>query len=152
MGRMERITHHLKRYDEKLFCAKNEEGKPCVYRKGTRVETYDVDGNTIHFVRPTTSFVFAITDTWRATGTPVEWGILPIMDHLRSIDCWHRDIASDLIAQEIKHSESSDRARQNRDEDFLREMRGTFKKTFDDVVTGNMDKNKTLKGKRYGNC
>jgi len=152
VGRMERITETLRRYDEKLFCAKNWEGKPCVYRRGTRIESYDVDGKTIHFIRPATFLIFAITHNWRETGYPVDRGLDPIMAHLQRIDCWNHDIAGELIKQEEEYAERASRERQKKTEDFLYEFRDTFKRTFDDVNVANMDKNKTLKGKRYGNC
>lgn len=154
MGRAERITRAIKSHDRLLYCDENKEGKLCVYRKSTRYEAYRLDDDSIlQFARPTPHFIFAITHDWRASGNPVDWGILPIMARLRAIDLWNRDLAEEIIQQEERNIEASARDRRNNTESFLLEFRKQFAKTFDGVNTANMSKkdsrrlgDKTIKG------
>lgn len=141
MGRAERITQAIKLHDRELFCERSEEGKLCVYRKSHRVEPYRLDDESVlYFVRPTPYFVFALTHNWRLTGMPVEWGIEPIMARLRAIDLWNRDVAGDIIQQELKEQESRERDLRNTTESFLLDFRKQFAKTFNDVNTSTLEK------------
>src|SRR4029077_5261698 len=58
VGRVDVISKFVKRFDSKLYCEMHEEGKLCVFRKSQRVESYDVDGLMIDFIRPAPHFVF----------------------------------------------------------------------------------------------
>lgn len=141
MGRAERITKAIKRHDRLLYCEERGEGKLCVFRESSRVESYRLDDESVlHFVRPAPFFIFALTDDWSMNGRPVEWGELPIMNRLRAMDLWNRDLASDIIDQETKHRKSIERERQNTIESFLLDYRRKFAKTFDDVNTSTMTK------------
>lgn len=141
MGRVERITQEVRLHDRELYCERSGEGKLCIYRKSRRVETYHLDdGNVLHFVRPAPIFIFALTDNWKMDGIPQEWGVLPIMNRLRANDLWHRDLASEVIAQEEKHTESIARERTNTVESFLLDYRRKFAKTFNDVNTSTLAK------------
>lgn len=140
MGRADDITKAIKSHDRELYCEKNREGKLCVYRKGSRIESYDVNGHVIDFVRPAPNFVFALTDNWRTTGIPVEWGIVPILERLKAIDLWNRDLAGECIQSTIKEIESRDRARKNSTESFLMEFRRQFARATNEINTANLAK------------
>lgn len=141
MGRAERITKAIKLHDSKLYCERGEEGKLCVYRKGQIVESYRYDDESVlHFVRPAPYFVFALTDNWKITGRAVDWGIEPIMARLTALDLWNRDVAGEIIQQELKERASLERERQNTVESFLLDFRRQFAKTFDGVNTSTLSK------------
>lgn len=141
MGRIDVITQAIKLHDRSLYCERSEEGKLCVYRKSQRVESYRLDDESVlHYVRPTPYFVFALTDNWRMTGEPREWGIEPIMARLKALDLWNRDVAGDIIDQELKERASLERERQNTIESFLIDFRRQFAKTFNDVNTSTLAK------------
>lgn len=141
MGRIDEITRAIKLHDRELFCERSEEGKLCVYRKSSRVETYRLDDESVlHVVRPTPYFVFALTDNWRLAGEPKDWGIEPIMARLKALDLWNRDVAGDIIEQELKERASLERERQNTIESFLLDYRRQFAKAFDGVNTSTLAK------------
>lgn len=139
MGRAESITSAVRKHDYKLFC-KHMEGKLCVMRKSNRVETYDIEGKVVHFVRPASDFVFALTHNWKKTGYDVDWGIEPVMARLKAIDLWNRDLVADIEKQEELRDKETESKRKHDTESFLYEFRDNFKKTFNDVNTANMSK------------
>lgn len=141
MGRAERITKTIKLHDRELYCERNEEGKLCVYRRSKRVESLRLDDESVlHFVRPAPHFVFALTHDWRMSGEPKDWGIEPVLARIKALDLWNRDLAGDLIQDEIKERQSLERDRQNTTEAFLKDFRRQFAKTFNDVNTTNLAK------------
>lgn len=140
MGRAEDITKAIKSHDRELYCEKNREGKLCVYRKGSRIESYDVNGQVIDFVRPAPSFVFALTENWKTNSEPVEWGLVPIVERLKAIDLWNRDLAGECIKATERDIESRDRARKNSTESFLYEFRRQFARATNEVNTANLAK------------
>lgn len=141
MGREERITRELQSYDRELYCGKNMEGKLCVFRKGKRDEVYHLDDDVILvYSRPAPHFCFALTHNWRPQGTSVDWGLEPIMKHVRECDLWKRDIVTDLEKQEDEYIAELARNRQTTNEAFFSDFRSQFAKTFSDINTANMEK------------
>lgn len=140
MGRAEHITHHIKSHDHKLYCGKHETGVLCIFRESQRTETYDIDGDVIHFIRPAPHFVSALTHDWSLKGRPVDWGILPIMKRLDDLDLWKRDLVGEIEKNDSKKKEAEKRDLQNKSEDFLSDYRSTFKKAFADVNVSSLEK------------
>lgn len=140
MGRVDVVSNFVKRFDSKLYCEKNEEGKPCIYRKSHRVETYDVDGVTIDFIRPSPHFVFSLTDTWNLNGEVVDRGLEQIRDRLISIDLWNRDLAKEIEERDEKNRESRERSLDNHIESYLLDHRKEFARASNDVLTHSMSK------------
>lgn len=143
MSRERAISDYVQKYDDKLFCRKNAEGKLCIYREGYYFDTFALnDQDIISVLRLTPHFVFALTDNWKKDGLAVEWGKDKIWERLRKIDLWDKDIVGELEKQEEAHIAALDRSRRNQTEDFLYEFRNDFKETFKDVNTANFDKSK----------
>lgn len=141
MGRIESLTRELKRYDSKLYVDRCRTGTLCVFRKSHQVESYDIDGVGIDFVLPTSHLIFALTDNWNISGNPAEWGALPILARLKSIDLWNRgDIAKEMEREYERDKESEARDTRNNMEAFLYDYRSTFARTFNDVNVANMSK------------
>lgn len=152
MGRAERVTSVISEHDPKLYC-EGRDGKLCIFRRSQRIESYDYDGMTINFVRPAPFFIIALTDDWRMSGTPVDWGLVPIMNRLREIDLWNRDMASEIIRKEEEVSRINEKDFKNNGEAFLKDYRREFARTFNDVRTSNMSKKDKRKiGEKNGNC
>lgn len=141
MSREREISDYVKKYDLKLFCKKNAEGKLCIFREGYYFDTFAInDQDILSVLRLTPHFVFALTHNWKKEGKAVEWGKDKIWERLRKIDLWERDVVSELEKQEEEHIEALDKKRRNQTEDFLYEFRNDFKETFKDVNTSNMSK------------
>lgn len=147
MGRAERVTEYIKQHDRKLFCAPNAAGTLCIWRKVDRLETYDVDGLSITFALPDQHLVTYLTDTWTQKGTPVEWGLLPIMDRIREIDLWANEkMVHNLIKDYEKKAEEDRKARNDKHEEFSEILRDDFKHSFGDHIVGSLvDKEKEKK-------
>lgn len=139
MGRMKRINDIVKNHDSKLFCTRMG-GKLCVMRENWKWEPYEVSGDVYYFMRPNHFFIFALTKDWRFNSEECEWGLLPIQHRLKEIDLWHRDLASEIITQEEKFTESKGRQRRSQTEDFLKEFRRPFAKAFNDVNVSTLAK------------
>jgi hypothetical protein len=148
VGRARLISNMIYGHDNKLFCEKNREGKLCIYRKGHRVEYYELEGDHVGFVRPAPHFILALTHNWLESGYSVEWGLLPIMARLRAMDLWSRDIATESMKETEKANLSKERDLSNKNESFLKEFRRPFAKAFEGVNTANMDKTKDSRRKQ----
>ncbi len=140
MGRAEAVTSFIKRYDSKLYCEKNGEGKLCVFRTGQSIESYDVDGTSFHFVRPTPYLVIALTEDWTLNGEPRDWGTLPILAKLKRIDLWGRDLVKDSVESIEREKESNDRAVTNHIESYLSDNRREFARLTNDINTSTLNK------------
>lgn len=148
MGRAEYLTKMLKSFDRQLYCAKNGEGKLCVYRNSIRWEDYELprdlsnsEGTVIlRTARPAPFFIFALTEDWKPQGRPIDYGYDQILDRLRAHDMWNRDLIAEQEKQYDKAKESADKESLSKAEDFAREIRPQFKKAFSDVNTSSMSK------------
>jgi len=150
VGRAEAITERLRGYDPMLYCEKSREGKLCVYRKGQRIESYFIDEveSVIQFVRPAPFFIFAVTDDWSLHGQSVDWGIEPIMQRVKRIDSWNRDVAEECLRQAEEKEASVTRDRQNKTESFLKDFRRGFAKATNDINTSTLAKKDSRKTRR----
>lgn len=138
-GRKESLTHALKKYDDKLYFDKNMEGKLCLYRKNYRPERYHLEDNVyLTFLRPSPDLVFALTHNWQLGGEEVEWGYMPILERLKSIDLQKRDLVADIFENYEKNEKQNERKLKNSNEDFLREKKHVFQKAFEDINVSNM--------------
>ncbi len=138
--RADRITRELRQYDPCLF-ARKEQDMIKIFRRTNRLEFYDVDGISVGFLKEDPHLVCALTHNWSVNGTPVEWGLLPIMKKIRESDLWNRDgLADELIASYDKMAESRDRQIKNQCEDVAGEIRGRFARSVDEVNTSSLAK------------
>lgn len=137
-----RLTGVVKRHDPKLFVQRNFKGVLQVLRENYVLHPYEVDDRVIHCLSPAHYYVMALTDTWGANGNPVEWGVEPILQRLKMIDCWSSQsfVSDEMEKQNDKADRSKERDLMNRTEAAAYEMHSSFKKTFSDVNTANMNK------------
>lgn len=126
-----------------LFCERRD-GKLCVLRKDQRIESYEFNGATIHFVRPAPYLVFALTDDWTVYGRAVDWGLEPILKKVRACDLWVRDLVSESIASMDRTKESRDRDVTNHIESYLSDNRREFARRTNDIRTANLNLNKKV--------
>lgn len=142
MVRVERVTKHLKRFDPKLYCDIDSEGTPRVCRHSVRLEVYDVDGVEVLFARPTPHVIFYLTNNWKKTGFPVEWGVDNILNKLRFGDTHNRDLVGLIEKQDLEEKKSHERFLDNYTESFCKEYRREFAKATDGIRVANADKSK----------
>jgi hypothetical protein len=141
VGRAERITRELKRFDRELYCAESGEGKLCVYRNSTRWEAYQLDEDSyLQVARPAPFFIFALTDDWKFTGRPVDRGILPILERLRESDLQKRDMMRECMEAHEERERKQSKAFRSQAEDMFREIRPQFQKATSDINTSTVAK------------
>lgn len=79
--------------------------------------------------------VLVLTDDWTDLGTPVEWGIEPVLNRIKAMDLWRDDQKINRLQAEQERKEQ-DRKRMQRNEMMAvaSELRKDFARATDDVV------------------
>lgn len=125
------LTETLQAHDKRLYAERMPDGSIHVFRENSYVP--------LGF-KPSPHFVVALTEDWTLDGRPVEWGALPLIDKIKSIDTWNKGFTADDLIERYKRAyDSQDKQRKNMTEDFFRDARGAFKKDFSEINTSNMD-------------
>lgn len=123
MTRVRQVTKELKKHDSCLYAQETKPGRIDIYRESK------FSCNPPHFL-------FSLTDTWKPTGRPVEYGLLVIMDRIRALDLWNNtEFMENYIKTAEKEKESKDRSRRNNIEAFLYDFRSQFAKATDSINT-----------------
>lgn len=86
-------------------------------------------------------FIFSLTDDWKPSGKPVDYGIDTVLNRIKAHDLWRDDsFVENYIKNHEKVQESKDRARRNSIESFLYDFRSEFNKATKDINTANLNK------------
>lgn len=134
------LTRELRRYDSKLFAARNSEGVVCVMRKNKKFKSVAVsDGFRLLSLTDAPDYVFALTDTWALNGQPIEWGPLVVLKHLREIDLAHD---SKVLEKMDEKNEKVDQIKmkdmRNQHEAFVSDNKRSFQKVFSEFNMSNV--------------
>lgn len=140
--RVSQINRAIREYDSKLYAQKGYQDRIDIFRETYEFETYEMDGWILRFAKPVPHRVFSLTDNWTPWGKPVEWGIEPIVQRIRSCDLWKRDVGGEVIKQVEKKKESEERHLKNESEAFFSDNKSVFKKAFSDVNVSTLDMKK----------
>ena len=128
MGRVQEITRAVKSYDPCLYAQETKPGRIDLYRK-----------NRSGMEPP--HFLFSLTDSWQPDGTPVPWGVEPLMNRIRAMDLWRDDgFVENLIKEHEKEEEIRAKDRRNTTEEFLKDFRRQFSRATNDINTSNLEK------------
>ena len=134
------LTQHLRAYDSKLYAQREQNGAIHVYREGSRIETFEHNGETYLYLKVQPMFVLALTDNWNIKGRPVDWGIDPLINRIQEIDAWNKGLTIDEMIQGYdKRTENIAKDRRNQNEAWLYDNRSIFKKSFNEVNTSNLN-------------
>lgn len=140
-ARVSRITRELRNFDRRLFAHRRADGMIQIIRQADRLEAsnYLQDDPELTPLHP--QFIIALTDNWNTTGKPVEWGIEPIMNQLKSMDSWRNTRILDQL-REKREREARDKERTQRNE--LRaqalDMRRDFARATNGINTSTLAK------------
>ena len=85
MDRASRLTEIVKRYDKSLYVIRTNEMLQ-LWRRELPIEI-----GVPTSARPKEHFIFALTSDWTLKGTPVDWGIEPLLSKLKDSDAWRDD-------------------------------------------------------------
>lgn len=147
--RLIRLNQRLKNYDSALYAKRNFGGMICVYRKNYRPYLAYEEGNTrLYDLMFSPHFVMALTDNWKTSGAPREWGSEVILNRLRLMDAWEdQRLLEKMDKENEKLRESKQRDFRNKTEDFLYDAHSRIKKSWSDINTATLSKDETRKRK-----
>lgn len=152
--REHRIESVLKSHDPKLFLNVNGFGERQVMRESFRMNSYDLNGETLICVERQPQYIMSLTEDWTSKTGPVDWGLEVISKRLRDIDSWNPEsMVSKREAKNLKLDQSKAKQLENRTEDFVKDWRKGFAHATKDILTNSLDKiDSRRKGdKKYGN-
>lgn len=140
-SRAKLLTSHLKEYDHDLYAIRESStGTIHVYRKAKRPIHFNYDDVNYVALVENPQFILALTDNWTLKGRPVDWGIDPLLERIRSIDSFNAaKKVQDLIASYEARSAQKDKDRKDSHEAWLRDNRNVFKRAFNDINTSNLN-------------
>ncbi len=141
-AKLSSINRHLKKYDPDLFAERsNESDLIGIYRRTVRWESYSYYGVNLSVSRPHLEPVTYLTNTWTIHGTPVDWGIEPVIDRIRSLDAWNQDrFYEDLVEERERAAQNKQRALKNEIRARAADMRKDFAKAVNDINTSTLDR------------
>lgn len=139
----------LKTYDSDLFVDHNRDGVLCVFKKHKRFEPVLVaEGFKLLNLINCKQYVFAVTDTWGLNGSPKDWGIDDILDHIQKIDSLaNAKFLEEIDAANVAVDKSRDKKLMNEMQGMLAYERNRFVKMFDEIapISGGMSKDEPKK-------
>lgn len=131
-----RLNKEVNGYDSALYATRASNGMIQVYRKPTKsvANLYDADD-----FNPNPLLILCLTDTWTIQGKPVEWGLEPVMERLRSMDQWADGISYEEFCRRRDQRESTDKRTFNNDlRDRAKDLRSDFVRATDDINTSTL--------------
>lgn len=149
-----RYTRILQEYDRDLFAVRKY-GRIDVMKKCFKLIAYDVEGETLLVPHRDDWYIFSLTHNWTSTGRPVQWGIDPLLRHLKDGDTHRRNVIEDFVKAKEREEASMDRQLDNKLEAFWKDNRRAWAKNFDQVNRSNLnpkdrrfadDKKRKMKG------
>jgi hypothetical protein len=140
MATIERLNQFVKTYDKMLYI-KESKGMAQLYRKDYRFETYDIDGMTLRVAVEQPLFILALTDTWKLDGKPVEWGLEPFSEQLKSMDSWTRvNMFEEMVKRRERNEEIEKQSKKNEIRAVAADSRRDFAKATNDINVSSLAK------------
>lgn len=146
-----RLTARIQKYDPALYVYRNVEGKALIMRQGSRLEDSDYGMDDLDDSLRNPQLILALTDNWRLTGKPVDWGMEPILDRLRSMDSWRDDKwITERKRNRERDEETQKQSKRNEFRAIAADLRKEFAQATNDINTSTLEK---VDGRRnHGNC
>lgn len=138
--RLDRLNEVVKAYDSDLSVIQEPGGMLQVHRTLSRVKgsQYGLKPANLDEYHP--QFLFALTDTWTLFGQPVDWGIEPLMETLRSLDQWNAETFEDMVKRRERNKADQERIRDNEFRARAADMRKDFARATNDINTSTLEK------------
>lgn len=110
-----------------------------ILRKGDRLEASDFNQSEPEIADLNPQLILSLTHDWKPSGQPVEWGIEPVLERLRSMDSWTDPSMFTRMVSKRERMES-DKARSKSNEIRARasDMRQEFARATNDFNTAGM--------------
>ncbi len=140
-AKIDNLNRSLKTYDRYLYAERASSSEMIgIYRMSYRWETYDWNGSHLSVSRPMPDPVMFLTDNWKITGKPVDWGTEPVMNRIREFDAWnHDDIIDEVIAERETLKNNKAREFRNNLRASAADLRKEFAEAVNDINTSTID-------------
>lgn len=139
--RVSRINEVVKKYDRRLYAIQIPQGMIQIHRQADRMEASDFNQEIPETAHLFPQFIFALTDTWKLQGQPVDWGIEPIRQKLRQLDSWRDDSHyARIVENRDRIARDKDRMHKNELRATALDMRRDFAKATNDINTSSLAK------------
>lgn len=126
-----RLNKEVKAFDSLLYAIRASNGMLQVYRQPIRAVANLFESTDFN---PNPLLVLCLTDTWTIQGKPVEWGLEPVMERLRSMDQWQSGISYEEFCKQRDLGESNEkRAFTNEVRARAMDVRKDFARLTDDI-------------------
>lgn len=104
--RLDRINEIVRGYDRALF-AEQVGDQVRIFRRlsASQVSNYGMEEINVGSTYP--QYITALTHNWSPHGNPVDWGIEPILNHLRSMDSWRDDTGYERMVKAREEREKT---------------------------------------------
>lgn len=147
------LNRSLKVYDRELYSKVNKDGILCVFRRKKRyVYVCDFNGAPLYDLVESPDFVFALTDNWKTTGIPREWGSQVVLERLRKMDAWaDPDLIEKIDRENEKIDEIKRKDRISNTEAYLLDNKREIQKAWNDINTSTLSKREEHKRIREKN-
>lgn len=132
MDRASRLTEVVRHYDRSLYVVKSGEMLQ-LWRREYPVDKLGIPTSS----RPEEHFILALTSDWTLKGTPVDWGIEPLMNRIKDMDAWRDDTYYEKMMDD---REQEDKLKKRRFKNNMRALaydsRRDIAKASDDIRFG----------------
>ena len=136
--RLHRYNQELKRHDPLLFAVATPASVQ-VWRQASHWEASEFGSDLTGKAQPM-QFITALTDTWKEDGNPVDTGLEPLIQHIKSMDSWQTGSKLQEMRRR-REREKEDENRQNRNEirAIAADCRKEFAAATNDINTSTLD-------------
>lgn len=139
--RLRQINRTVKAYDPTLFATRKASGMVLILRRGTRLLASDYNQSEPEIAHLNPQFIFALTHNWKVDGQPIELGMEPLMQELRSRDGWNDpNIFRDMKKRQDRNKADLDRTQRNEIRARAADLRRDFALATNDINTSTLEK------------
>lgn len=144
MSKVGRYTRMVKKHDRDLFAV---DAGAClqIHRRADSV-------HQTFCAAPMTQYIISLTDNWKPDGDPAEWGEIPLLEMLKSMDRWNNELDIDEM-RNTREQQNQNRKTSARNEMKARayDLRKEFARATNDINTSTLEKEDKRRSKN-GNC
>lgn len=132
MNSVGRYTKIVRKHDRALYAV---DAGSClqIHRKADSI-------HQTFFSSPMNQYVLSLTDNWKPDGNPVEWGEVPLLEMLSSMDTWR---SSTDLGELRQRRERDEELRKNSIKNEIRaraaDLRKDFARATNDINTSTVD-------------
>lgn len=139
-SRVRVLNKHLKDYDKDLVAMRLGD-RINVYRYTNYWETFEWEDKRYYYAKRFPQFILSLSHNWLADGSPVDWGIEPLMRKIREMDQWRDDsMYENLVKERERKDELLKREQRNVIKAAAYDLRAEFAKATNDINTSTLDK------------